>query len=95
MPEDPESKIGSEGLYSQLLAEAGQPYHIWAPESAAAAIARRELAVITALQLHKPEFFGGVIACLACSPGMPPPLLVEWKDCQTVRVIASALGVET
>ena len=45
------------------------------------------------LELHKPEFFGGFIACLACSPGMPPPLLVEWKDCETVKVIASALGV--
>lgn len=47
------------------------------------------------VELHKPELFGGFIACLACSPGMPPPLLIEWKDCQTVKVISAALGVTT
>ena len=45
------------------------------------------------LELHKPEFFGGHIACLACSPGMPPPVLVMWSDCETVKAIAEALGV--
>jgi hypothetical protein len=45
------------------------------------------------LELHKPEFFGGHIACLACSPGMPPPVLVVWSDCETVRAIARALDV--
>jgi hypothetical protein len=46
------------------------------------------------LELHAPEFFGGFWACLACSPGMPPPLLVEWKDCATIKAIGAALGVD-
>ncbi len=80
-------------LHERLLIEARMAYHIWAPEPAANASARREAAVRAVLGLHKPEFFGGVIACLACSPGMPPPLLVEWSKCETVRAIARALDV--
>jgi hypothetical protein len=53
----------------------------------------RHAAVRAVLELHKPEFFGGVVACLACSPGMPPQLLVAWSDCPTVRAIAQALDV--
>lgn len=45
------------------------------------------------LELHKPELFGGFMACLACSPGMPPPILVMWSDCETIKAIADALGV--
>lgn len=45
------------------------------------------------VELHKPEFFGGVNACLACSPGMPPPILID-APCPTIKAIAEALGVE-
>lgn len=41
---------------------------------------------------HKPELFGGIRACLACSPGMPPPILIE-APCPTVRTIARELGI--
>ena len=95
MPEDPESKIGIEGLHRRLLARLreGSSTEINGAYSVGAGPCIDALRAT--LTLHKPEFFGGVIACLACSPGMPPPLLVEWKDCETVKVIASALGVET
>lgn len=46
------------------------------------------------VELHAPEFFGGHIACLACSPGMPPPILVLWRDCSTIQAIARELGVD-
>lgn len=46
------------------------------------------------VELHKPELFGGIIGCLACSPGMPPPILVEWSSCATIKAIADQLGVE-
>jgi hypothetical protein len=36
--------------------------------------------------LHKPELFAGVQACLACSPGMPPPTLIEWP-CPTIAAV--------
>lgn len=44
------------------------------------------------VELHAPEFFGGVIACLACSPGMPPQILIE-APCPTITAIAEALGI--
>lgn len=44
--------------------------------------------------LHRPEFFGGHMACLACSPGMPPPVLVPWVDCETSRGITETLEVD-
>jgi hypothetical protein len=76
-----------QALHAELLAEVRRqdPYELlwgW-------------IAVKAVLELHKPESFGGVIACLACSPGMPPPILIEWKDCPTVKGIAAALGVTT
>jgi hypothetical protein len=46
------------------------------------------------VELHRPEFFGGLMACLACSPGMPPPILVLWSDCETSRTITEALDVD-
>jgi len=53
------------------------------------------LALRDVAALHAPELFGGLWACLACSPGMPPPILVLWADCETVRAIASRLRVVT
>lgn len=50
-------------------------------------------AVRAVVELHKPEFFGGVIACLACSPGMPPQVLIA-APCPTITAIAEALGVD-
>lgn len=51
-------------------------------------------ALKAAVELHHPEYFGGVMACLACSPGMPPPLLVPWRECNTSAEVSEALGVE-
>jgi hypothetical protein len=44
------------------------------------------------VELHTPEVFGGIWACLACSPGMPPQIL-RAAPCSTIRVIAEQLGV--
>jgi hypothetical protein len=50
-------------------------------------------ALRAAVERHKPEFFGGVWACLGCSPGMPPPILIN-GPCEELRDIAKNLGIE-
>lgn len=56
----------------------------------------QSLAALRAVvELHAPVFFGGHWACLACSPGMPPPVLVLAEDCSTIQTIARELGVTT
>ncbi|MER7002227.1 hypothetical protein ABT297_04150 [Dactylosporangium sp. NPDC000555] len=50
-------------------------------------------AVRAVVELHKPELFGGIVACLACSPGMPPPILMP-APCLTIQAIARELGIE-
>jgi hypothetical protein len=50
-------------------------------------------ALRAAVERHKPELFGGVWACLGCSPGMPPPVLVD-APCEELQVIAEKIGIE-
>lgn len=50
-------------------------------------------AVRAVVELHRPEFFGGVLACLACSPGMPPQILISYP-CPTVQVVIDAFGAD-
>lgn len=54
---------------------------------------RVRAALRAVVELHKPELFGGVVACVACSPGMPPHVLVQ-APCGTVQAVARALGVD-
>ena len=49
--------------------------------------------VRAAVELHEPILFGGVVGCLACSPGMPAPILID-APCPTITAIAKALGVD-
>lgn len=52
------------------------------------------LALHKTVSLHHPKFFAGHMACLACSPGMPPPVLVMWADRETSRGITEALEID-
>lgn len=78
-------------LHERLLAEPG----IWVAEARSDWIGAVEVlsgAVRAVVEMHAPEFFGGVIACLACSPGMPPQVLIA-APCPTITAIAEALGI--
>lgn len=70
-------------LHARLLAEIEEPASVWLPH---------QNALRAVVEEHKPELFGGIWACLACSPGMPPPILIE-APCPTVRTIARELGI--
>lgn len=72
-------------LYAKLLAEARTAYEVWA---------RQRMALVAALELHKPyESRHWGICCQCCSnPEDDDPVFGEYP-CETVRVIAEALGV--
>jgi hypothetical protein len=73
-------------LYARLVAELDEFDRILVHP------VRFNTALRAAVERHKPELFGGVVACLACSPGMPPPILVE-APCDEIKSIAEALGI--
>jgi hypothetical protein len=58
------------------------------------AVQAAEETIYEIARLHKPELFGGVVACLACSPGMPPPVLVEWRSCATIALVVKGLELD-